>query len=504
MTTKSILINTAATPTVGFKTNNASIVEGNSGITKLNFVVELSSPSASSVTVDYNTDKHYNISATRYEDYTPVTSQVTFAPGETSKTITVDIIGDTKYEGSEYFYLELTSATGADIVIDGAEGFRNSWVAATIKNDDTAATLDVTFTPTDEAIGVAVNNNIVLNFNEAIARGTGNIILTTSSGATVATYDAATSSNLSISGTTLTINPSADLAYSTEYKVELAAGSIKGLAGNNYAGTTSYNFTTQSGTVTPPVTSNLDDFIVLQQSSPAFVGADVGNDTYLLSGSMIGAGQNLTISDAKGSNSIQLADGLSIASSKVASNAMLLTLTNGGIVTINGADTFTYEAGGNSTAGINNVDVSFASFAQNTLGVTVPVSGVATGGAVAIGQGEAGSVTQLIAGSSLPVTATSQADVFGFTPSAAKALVANTQISISQFDVAQDKLQFDLTTALGITTLAALNGVEGISISANVITNETSINFGSDANGDLVVLVLVGITEPSAVTVNVI
>jgi len=52
-----------------------------------------------------------------------------------------------------------------------------------------------------------VGSNIVLNFNEAIARGTGNIVLKTAAGVTVATYDAATSSNLSISGSTLTINP---------------------------------------------------------------------------------------------------------------------------------------------------------------------------------------------------------------------------------------------------------------------------------------------------------
>ena len=45
----------------------------------------------------------------------------------------------------------------------------------------------ITFSPTDEAGNVAVNSNIVLNFNEAIARGTGNILLKTAAGAIVAT-----------------------------------------------------------------------------------------------------------------------------------------------------------------------------------------------------------------------------------------------------------------------------------------------------------------------------
>lgn len=101
------------------------------------------------------------------------------------------------------------------------------------------------FSPADEATGVAIDANIILYFNESIKRGAGSISLKTSLGYVIATYDAATSSNLSISGSTLTINPTEDLSYSSGYKVEFAAGSIKDLAGNNFAGTTDYNFTTK-------------------------------------------------------------------------------------------------------------------------------------------------------------------------------------------------------------------------------------------------------------------
>lgn len=109
--------------------------------------------------------------------------------------------------------------------------------------DETAPTL-TTFSPSDESTNVPIANNIVLTFSEAIAKGSGSIILKTADGSTVATYNTAASTNLSISGSTLTINPTADLGYSTGYKVELTEGSVKDLAGNNYAGTTSYNFTT--------------------------------------------------------------------------------------------------------------------------------------------------------------------------------------------------------------------------------------------------------------------
>jgi Ca2+-binding RTX toxin-like protein len=88
-----------------------------------------------------------------------------------------------------------------------------------------------------------MSQNIVVTFSESIQWGSGNIVLKTVGGAIIETY-AAGSSNLSISATTLTINPSADLAFSTSYKVEFAAGSIKDLAGNSFAGASNYNFTT--------------------------------------------------------------------------------------------------------------------------------------------------------------------------------------------------------------------------------------------------------------------
>ena len=194
---------------------------------------------------------------------------------------------------------------------------------------------------------------------------------------------------------------------------------------------------------------------------------------------------------------------MSIASSQVTSTALKLNLSNGGSVTVLNANLFTYDVGGNSTAGIDNADVSYASFAQNTLGVALPSSGMANGGAKVIGAVSV-PLTPLAAGSSAPVTATSAADTFSFAPSAAKTLTAATQIVINQFNTAQDKFQFDLVTALGTTTLAALNGVEGISVQTDPFTGSTLVNFGGNANGNPVVLTLAGVTSPALVLVDVI
>ena len=109
---------------------------------------------------------------------------------------------------------------------------------------DTSAPTVLTFSPADEASGAAIAAHISLTFSEDIVRGSGTIVLKTAAGKVLATYDAATSSNLDISGSTLTINPATDLSYSTSYKVELSAGAFKDAAGNNCAGISNYEFTT--------------------------------------------------------------------------------------------------------------------------------------------------------------------------------------------------------------------------------------------------------------------
>jgi Ca2+-binding RTX toxin-like protein len=144
-----------------------------------------------------------------------------------------------------------------------------------LSNWDSTAPTVTTFNPTDEATNVSIPSNIVVTFSEPIARGSGNIVLKSASGNVVATYDAATSTNLSISGSTLTINPTSDLTNSTGYKVEFASGTIKDTNGNSYAGTTSYNFTTKSALLEG---TSGNDNITGTQSNERILGL-AGNDT---------------------------------------------------------------------------------------------------------------------------------------------------------------------------------------------------------------------------------
>ena len=153
-----------------------------------------------------------------------------------------------------HYYLTFASGTIKDVAGNSYAG--TSSYDFTTEPDTTAPTVS-SFTPRDGATGIAVDNNIVLTFNEAIQRGTGTIYLRSGSatGTVIESFDAASSNRLSISGTTLTIDPSSDLANNTHYYVTFAAATITDLAGNNYAGTNSYDFTTVPDTIAPIVTS---------------------------------------------------------------------------------------------------------------------------------------------------------------------------------------------------------------------------------------------------------
>jgi hypothetical protein len=93
--------------------NSVSGVEGNTGTTALTFTVSLSAVASAPVTVTYATaDGSATLAG---GDYQAASGTVTFAVGQTSKTITVLVNGDRRGEYDESFSVNLTGATGAII-----------------------------------------------------------------------------------------------------------------------------------------------------------------------------------------------------------------------------------------------------------------------------------------------------------------------------------------------------------------------------------------------------
>ena len=102
----------ARTITIGTST----LAEGNAGTTNATFTVTLSASSANTVTVNYATADG---SATAPADYLSVSGTVTFNPGETSKIITVQIVGELLTEPSETYSVNLSNPTNATIAGSG-------------------------------------------------------------------------------------------------------------------------------------------------------------------------------------------------------------------------------------------------------------------------------------------------------------------------------------------------------------------------------------------------
>ena len=103
------------------------MTEGKKGPTTLfTFTVTLSAANDQTVTMSFATAN--GTAKTSDRDYVARTGTLTFAPGETTKTITVQVKGDKKKEANETFFVNLSGAVGATI-LDG-QGL------GTILNDD--------------------------------------------------------------------------------------------------------------------------------------------------------------------------------------------------------------------------------------------------------------------------------------------------------------------------------------------------------------------------------
>lgn len=79
----------------------------------------------------------------------------------------------------------------------------------------------------------AVDANLEFGFNENITRSTGTITLSTQAGALVETF-AAGSDKVSISGRSLIINPSSNLAYGSSYVIVLGSGAVTDTSANAF------------------------------------------------------------------------------------------------------------------------------------------------------------------------------------------------------------------------------------------------------------------------------
>ncbi len=159
------------------------------------------------------------------------------------------------------------SVTVQDLDLNGGSiiGSTNSLNAVTAYTDTIVAITDQTApslsssTPVDDEPLFGAGDNIVLNFDENVQAGVGNITITDTTNGSSTTIIPIGDVQISIVGSIVTINPTGVLDLSTDYDLTIPSGVIEDTSGNDFVGitTTNLNFTTSNDVIPPALTSSV-------------------------------------------------------------------------------------------------------------------------------------------------------------------------------------------------------------------------------------------------------
>ena len=142
----------------------------------------------------------------------------------------------------------VTNTVAENVTISGTLDGAAITDTATITFTDINAPILVSSTPLDNASRVELDQNITLNFSEDVIAGSGNINLFEENGFLVESFKVSSSI---ISGSTVTLNPTADFKHNSIYYVQIPVTAFEDTAGNTYAGITNdkaLNFSTRQKT----------------------------------------------------------------------------------------------------------------------------------------------------------------------------------------------------------------------------------------------------------------
>ncbi|MFL2850053.1 MAG: Ig-like domain-containing protein [Pseudohongiellaceae bacterium] len=103
----------------------------------------------------------------------------------------------------------------------------------------------LTFNPAKNSKTMPVENNIDITFSSPLTKGEGLITLKDSDGNTVESYQASSSASITITGASLSINPTVILASDKNYSINIPVGALRDSAGNNLGEAIDYDFKTQ-------------------------------------------------------------------------------------------------------------------------------------------------------------------------------------------------------------------------------------------------------------------
>jgi beta-glucanase (GH16 family) len=169
-------------------------------------------------------------------------------------TSTVTITPSAALSPNTAYYVQVDNGAFADVDGNPYAGIadNSTWSFTTA----TSPTV-ISYSPAAGSTNVAVNSNLIMNFNKSVTPVSGkNIYIKNASNDSIVETIPATSTNVSGSGTsTITITPSAALSFNTTYYIQVDPGAFVDTYSDQYAGiadTTTWDFTTNKDTVATP------------------------------------------------------------------------------------------------------------------------------------------------------------------------------------------------------------------------------------------------------------
>ncbi len=279
-------------PTIAISSNVSSLTSGQTATITFTLSEASTNFTQSDVTVSGGALSNFTGSGTNYS--------ATFTPTINSTTSGVISVASGTF-----------SSAAGKLNTDGADA--NNRVTLIVNTvppvTDTEPPTVTLFSPLDGATGVDTSSNVFITFSEAITRGTGTIEIRSGSagGILVESLNAATSNRITLSDNQLTIDPTNSLSNSTRYFVVLNAGTIKDAAGNSYAGTSTYDFTTVSltavnrvptGSVSISGTSTQGQTLTASNTLADADGIGPITYTWKANGTTIGTGSTYTLTQA--------------------------------------------------------------------------------------------------------------------------------------------------------------------------------------------------------------
>ncbi len=176
----------------------------------------------------------------------------------TNNVVTIEYSSLTLASDTEYYIVVLGDAF-EDLNGNAFAGIaKPDWSFSTSSGDVTPPTISA-LNPTDNATNVAVDQNLVMTFNENVIKNTGSISVHRASDDLLLTAISVGHSDVVVSGSSVSINLPIDLPNSTELYVNMPSGTFQDVAGNDFGGISdqSWSFTTEAGDVTAPTISSL-------------------------------------------------------------------------------------------------------------------------------------------------------------------------------------------------------------------------------------------------------